>query len=118
MMFFVLCFCCLYISINGYNTLTSKSVFSDTKTDANSLKLQILQAGASLDRGNSYNPTSGAYYEDRMIRAREKIEKLIKTNKSRKITLKDQDGEWELVFTTGLTLFESPHFTTTNTDFV
>ena len=35
-----------------------------------SLKSQILQLGASLDRGQSYNPTSGPYYADRMAVAR------------------------------------------------
>ena len=67
------------------------------------LKVQILQLGAALDRGQSYNPTSGEYYSASMDIAREKILSLIaladtKTNIPK--TLTDIAGEWELIFTT------------------
>lgn len=85
---------------NGLRTISSKSVFSDSKTDAVSLKYQILQMGAALDRGQSYNPTSGEYYKDRVDTARQKIEKLIATSKVKKYTLSQMEGEWEMVLTT------------------
>ena len=67
------------------------------------LKTQILQLGAALDRGQSYNPTSGDYYASSMDVARQKIQSLIaladaETNVPK--TLDDISGEWELVFTT------------------
>ena len=48
------------------------SVFSASQNvqSVESLKSQILQLGASLDRGQAYNPTSGSYYADRMAVAR------------------------------------------------
>ena len=49
------------------------SIFSssaDKVQTVESLKSQILQLGASLDRGQAYNPTSGSYYADRMDVAR------------------------------------------------
>ena len=48
------------------------SVFSPSQKiqTADTLKTQILQLGASLDRGQAYNPTSGSYYADRMAVAR------------------------------------------------
>jgi len=67
------------------------------------LKTQILQLGAALDRGQSYNPTSGEYYASSMDVARSKIQSLIsladdETNVPK--SLEDIAGEWELVFTT------------------
>ncbi len=64
------------------------------------LKAQILQLGASLDRGQAYNPTSGAYYSGTMLAAKKKVEELIsKGDKFMNIprSLEDMDGEWELV---------------------
>ena len=46
------------------------SVSPDNRLTVESLKSQILQLGASLDRGQAYNPTSGTYYADRMAVAR------------------------------------------------
>lgn len=40
-------------------------------------KAQVLQVGAALDRGQSYNPTSGPYYEERMEMAKSKVEELV-----------------------------------------
>jgi hypothetical protein len=67
-----------------------------------SIKSQILQLGAALDRGQAYNPTSGDYYAEKMAFAKKKIESLIThPNKPTLPTsLADFAGEWELVLTT------------------
>lgn len=67
------------------------------------VKAQILQLGAALDRGQSYNPTSGAYYEDTMAVAKTKIEALVtmgEATASIPQKLEDMEGEWELVLST------------------
>jgi hypothetical protein len=77
--------------------------FTDSSNDSKSkLKTQILQLGAALDRGQSYNPTSGSYYESSMEVARSKIQSLIALADSENVptSLEDIAGEWELVFTT------------------
>lgn len=67
------------------------------------LKAQVLQLGAALDRGQAYNPTSGAYYSGVMLAAKKKIQELVsradpEVNIPR--SLADIQGEWELVLTT------------------
>jgi hypothetical protein len=75
-----------------------------TRSSKDRLKAQILQLGAALDRGQSYNPTSGEYYSSTMEIARSRIKSLIAradpdgTNVPK--SLNDIAGEWELVFTT------------------
>lgn len=68
------------------------------------LKAQILQLGAALDRGQSYNPTSGEYYVANMEVAKGKILDLLslseKQNVPKEGDLESIKGEWELVFTT------------------
>jgi hypothetical protein len=65
------------------------------------LKAQVLQLGASLDRGQSYNPTSGDYYAERFEAARAKVKELIaKQPAPLPTSLEAIAGEWELVFTT------------------
>ena len=66
------------------------------------LKIQLLQLGAALDRGQSYNPTSGDYYNTTMIIAKEKIQQLLSVAQDKNVptSLNDISGEWELVFTT------------------
>lgn len=76
---------------------------SSSQPSKEKLKAQILQLGAALDRGQSYNPTSGDYYSSSMDVARSKIQSLIsladaETNVPK--SLEDISGEWELVFTT------------------
>ncbi|GMH70759.1 hypothetical protein TrRE_jg12121 [Triparma retinervis] len=61
--------------------------------------MDILQLGAALDRGQAYNPTSGEYYAGTMARARERVEKLVATNKV-PTSLDELEGEWELVLST------------------
>lgn len=82
---------------------------SVSSTDADSpkpspeqLKAQILQLGAALDRGQSYNPTSGEYYKGTMDTAKAKILDLIATADGSNVpkSLEDIQGEWELVLTT------------------
>lgn len=67
------------------------------------LKAQVLQLGCALDRGQAYNPTSGAYYSGVMLAAKKKVQELVsRADPDVHIpkTLKDIEGEWELVFTT------------------
>lgn len=73
---------------------------SAAASDAAALKQQILQLGASLDRGQAYNPTSGEYYAERMAAARERIESLIRLAPPPPTSLAPMAGEWELVLTT------------------
>lgn len=71
----------------------------DLKQQIRKLKQDVLQLGAALDRGQSYNPTAGSYYEDKMRFARQKVEALIAANTSAlPKSLADINGEWELVF--------------------
>mmetsp|Transcript_9058 Transcript_9058/g.12541 ORF Transcript_9058/g.12541 Transcript_9058/m.12541 type:complete len:333 (-) Transcript_9058:143-1141(-) len=67
------------------------------------LKAQIIQLGAALDRGQSYNPTSGEYYAETMKIAKHKITSLIEQSDAELVVpkaLEDVSGEWELVLTT------------------
>jgi len=65
------------------------------------LKAQILQLGAALDRGQSYNPTAGEYYSETMAVAKSKILELLEAEPSNvPSSLEDLEGEWELVLTT------------------
>jgi hypothetical protein len=74
---------------------------SELSTDQ--LKAQVLQLGAALDRGQAYNPTSGAYYSGTMLLAKKKIQELVaRADPDINVpkTLEDIAGEWELVLTT------------------
>jgi len=95
-------------SVIGASSLTTGDWFSadsetaDT-TSVEQLKIQLLQLGAALDRGQAYNPTSGDYYEENMNVARAKIGQLLDTAGSSNTlpkSLEDMDGEWELVLST------------------
>jgi hypothetical protein len=70
---------------------TSSSYSSD---EILSLKFQILQLGSALDRGQSYNPTSGEYYAEKMQFAKSKINELIGKATTFPIALSDINGEW------------------------
>ena len=61
------------------------------------LKAQVLQLGASLDRGQMYNPTSGPQYSERLTAAVGKIEELVALTPPLPTTLGPLEGEWELV---------------------
>uniref|UniRef100_A0A7R9VTG5 Plastid lipid-associated protein/fibrillin conserved domain-containing protein n=1 Tax=Pseudictyota dubia TaxID=2749911 RepID=A0A7R9VTG5_9STRA len=93
------------------STITSSPWFVDSSSKDDSvnsnltteqLKAQILQLGAALDRGQSYNPTSGDYYKETMEAAKGKIIDLIGAADESNVpkTLDDISGEWELVLTT------------------
>jgi hypothetical protein len=82
------------------SALTSSIFSKSDNANALNLKAQILQVGAALDRGQSYNPTSGSFYLDRMQIARERIESLIAISSGPPTSLEEIAGEWELVFTT------------------
>lgn len=124
------------IEVVTIETISSSPWFSSPADDDSSiaakpnnviekLKVQLLQLGAALDRGQAYNPTSGDYYRENMNVARDKIEQLldqastiiqddeegniqqrnkedtqiISTNTVPK-TLRDLEGEWELILST------------------
>jgi hypothetical protein len=86
-----------------------------TLDDVNLVKMEILQLGAALDRGQAYNPTSGEYYAGTMAKAREKVEEVSKkmlltpssanslARRSQLVdfqniptSLNELEGEWEL----------------------
>lgn len=67
----------------------------------NNLYVQhVFSAGATLDRGQLYNPTSGDYYSTNMNKANTIIEKLTSKQKDKTYNFKDLNGEWELIFST------------------
>jgi len=82
------------------SSVSLKSAMQPTTTTLDSIKYDVLQLGAALDRGQAYNPTSGEYYASTMKVAREKIEELISSAPSVPTALEDLDGEWELVLST------------------
>mmetsp|Transcript_4201 Transcript_4201/g.5817 ORF Transcript_4201/g.5817 Transcript_4201/m.5817 type:complete len:309 (+) Transcript_4201:75-1001(+) len=97
-------------AFNGFH-IKKESIFKSSKprflmstasktTDAALLKTQILQLGASLDRGQAHNPTSGEYYGDKLKFAKDKVQSLIKLAPPLPTSLNDLEGEWELVLTT------------------
>jgi hypothetical protein len=81
--------------------LNAVSTFSSTAPTLDQLKSQILQLGAAMDRGQSYNPTSGDYYKGSMDTARSKIVELLEKYPNKiPNKLEDIQGEWELVLST------------------
>jgi len=78
----------------------AESIFTSNTPCVNTLKSQILQLGAALDRGQSYNPTSGDYYKERMEVVRTKIESLISLSPPLPTSLQEISGDWELVIST------------------
>jgi hypothetical protein len=75
-------------------------VFELTNPSVLEAKMQILQLGAALDRGQMYNPTSGTQYKKTMDVARSKIQALTTIGTGKDKTLENIDGEWELVLAT------------------
>jgi hypothetical protein len=63
------------------------------------LKMRILMMAASLDRGQSYNPTSSDAYKERTAIATSLLRQLIASSPPLPTSLDALDGEWELVFT-------------------
>jgi len=66
--------------------------------EVSKLKREILQLGAALDRGQAYNPTSGPYYKEKMLYAKEKVMKLVSYSVGPVKSLAELSGEWELIF--------------------
>jgi hypothetical protein len=88
---------------NWFTADTKKSDADVSILSTNQLKAQVLQLGAALDRGQAYNPTSGAYYSGSMLAAKKKIQELVsRADPDVNIpkSLKDIEGEWELILTT------------------
>ena len=88
-------------SATWFATETDNPSTTSTVVSLEKQKAALLQLGAALDRGQSYNPTSGDYYADRMDAARKCIEDLLGAHPSMVPTKIEQiEGEWELVLTT------------------
>ena len=108
---------------DSVSTATATASSSSSVMSIERLKIQLLQLGAALDRGQAYNPTSGSYYEENMNVARQKIEQLLDqaaeteaatatdaadtasaataaTSSTVPNSLEDIDGEWELILST------------------
>ena len=80
--------------------MSLSSVFTSESTEPETLKRKILQMGCALDRGQSYNPTSGSQYSEPMLMAKGLVEALCSKQMGKKFTQEEIDGEWELVFST------------------
>jgi len=63
------------------------------------LKMRVMQLAASLDRGQSYNPTSSDAYSGRMAIMEQLLQDLIAASPPLPTSLSELDGEWELIFT-------------------
>jgi len=81
---------------------SSKTTTTTPTLSLEQRKLQLLQLGAALDRGQAYNPTSGEYYKDRMDVAVQMIDDFVAaaTAKAVPTALEQIAGEWELVLST------------------
>jgi hypothetical protein len=91
------------VTTSSWFSTTEESTANTDRKIAPSLervKAQVLQLGAALDRGQSYNPTSGSYYEETMKTARGKIQQLLEFSEKIPSTLEEMEGEWELILTT------------------
>ena len=73
-------------------------VFMQTSTNTE-LKMRIMTLAASLDRGQSFNPTSSEAYAERMGIMTALLRELIAASPPLPADLAALDGEWELVFT-------------------
>ena len=88
-------------SLSASRTSMSTSWFAQEKRSLESAKAELLQLGAALDRGQSYNPTSGDYYADRMEVAKERIASFCRDHPNKvPQSMQDIQGEWELVLST------------------
>eukprot|EP00629_Pelagomonadales_sp_RCC1024_P001165 CAMPEP_0119279962 /NCGR_PEP_ID=MMETSP1329-20130426/21809_1 /TAXON_ID=114041 /ORGANISM="Genus nov. species nov., Strain RCC1024" /LENGTH=287 /DNA_ID=CAMNT_0007280529 /DNA_START=80 /DNA_END=940 /DNA_ORIENTATION=- len=65
--------------------------------DTATLKAQIMHFGATMDRGQGYNPTTGDQYKERMAAARSKVDALVAAG-GKEVTASALEGRWELVF--------------------
>lgn len=98
------------ISLRTFSSSVSSAPWFSAETTSDDAVLTqeqgkaiLLQLGAVLDRGQAYNPTSGAYYQDRMEFARNMIARFVKNHQATDkvpTSLNQIAGEWELVLTT------------------
>jgi len=91
------------VTTDSVSWFAKDSSSDEGEVSVEQMKAQILQLGAALDRGQAYNPTSGEYYAGTMNVAKQKIQTLIDVADPEiniPKTLKDIEGEWELVITT------------------
>ncbi|GAX18744.1 hypothetical protein FisN_26Hh037 [Fistulifera solaris] len=89
--------------IHSTKSLSLSATSSAIETPALSVeayKMKLLQLGASLDRGQAYNPTSGDYYADRMQAATATIRDFVQQYPKPPQSMADIQGEWELVLST------------------
>ena len=66
--------------------------------DVSKLKAAIFHYGATLDRGQGFNPTTGEQYKDRMDRAVAAVEALCEKGGAPDVSPEKLRGRWELVF--------------------
>lgn len=92
-----------------FSSIDTKLDLSSSSTTATALtpstiqqyKIQILQLGAMLDRGQAYNPTSGEYYKNSIETAKATLDNFVqKHSTSLPRSVDDISGEWELVLST------------------
>jgi hypothetical protein len=113
LLFFLLCLSLTHDIVTAWTTnvspiqskksLSLSATSSAVETPALSVqayKMKLLQLGASLDRGQAYNPTSGDYYADRMQAATATIRDFVQQYPKPPQSMADIQGEWELVLST------------------
>jgi len=79
-------------------TAVAEPVFTSAATNTE-MKMRVLTLAASLDRGQSYNPTSSDAYAERMEITSACLRELIAASPPLPTSLEALDGEWELIFT-------------------
>lgn len=79
-------------------TVATEPIFAQALTNTE-LKMRALTLAASLDRGQSYNPTSSGAYAERMQITTDTLRELIASSPPLPTSLEPMDGEWELIFT-------------------
>jgi hypothetical protein len=87
-------------AVSGNDPSDSSFVEAIPFTSREQGKAILLQLGASLDRGQAYNPTSGSYYGLKMATAKATIASFIEKYSQAPSSLESLRGEWELVFST------------------
>jgi hypothetical protein len=89
-----------FCSVNRVQAVGGSSKKHNWKLQAAD-KTALLIAGACLDRGQAYNPTSGEYYGERMNATKAMIEEFLENNPNKvPQSIKELEGEWELVLST------------------
>ncbi len=113
LLFFLLCLSLTHDIVTAWTTNVSpihsgkslslsatSSAIETPSLSVEAYKKKLLQFGASLDRGQAYNPTSGDYYADRMQAATATIRDFVQQYPKPPQSMADIQGEWELVLST------------------